>query len=279
MNKKVKKKNPLKLKACAVALSLWGLSAVLALSSSPVMAAETASNVAQEQVARALVNKGVNLDNLNRYEEAIAAYNDLITRFGNSQDPKIQGDVAIALFGKGNDLGNLHRYEEALAAYNDVITRFGNSQDPKIQKAMAMALFNKGVYLAELHRYKEAIAAFNDVITRFSNLNNPIIKYLITRFSLVNDDGSFNSNNDMIGPIINYFITRFGKLHDPMIQETVAKALFSKGVDLGRLGRIEQTRSVWKELVSYFWTSKDRDIQVITLQAQYRLPMLNMISN
>ncbi|MBQ5515680.1 MAG: hypothetical protein IIT88_01150, partial [Acetobacter sp.] len=87
MNKKEKKKNPLKLKACIVALSLWGLSAVLTLSSSPVMAAETASNTAQEQVAGALLNKGADLaDSLDRYEEALATYNDLITRFGNSQD-------------------------------------------------------------------------------------------------------------------------------------------------------------------------------------------------
>ena len=52
MNKKVEKKNPLKLKACIVALSLWGLSAAFALSSSPIMAAEIASNTAQEQVAK-----------------------------------------------------------------------------------------------------------------------------------------------------------------------------------------------------------------------------------
>ena len=96
MNKKEKKKNPLKLKACVVALSLWGLSAVLALPSSPVMAAETASNATQEQVARALFNKGVALDNLHRYEEALAVNNDLITRLGNSKNPIIQQAVAIA---------------------------------------------------------------------------------------------------------------------------------------------------------------------------------------
>ena len=101
MNKKVKKKNPLKLKACVVALSLWGLSAVLALSSSPVMAAETASNTAQAQEAKALYNKGIDLYNLHRYEEAIATYNDLITRFGNSQNTDIQEQVAKALFNSG----------------------------------------------------------------------------------------------------------------------------------------------------------------------------------
>ena len=96
MNKKVKKKNPLKLKACIVALSLWGLSAVLTLSSSPVMAAETASNTAQAQEAKALYKKSVALEKLQRYEEAITSYNDFLTRFGNSQDELIQRYVATA---------------------------------------------------------------------------------------------------------------------------------------------------------------------------------------
>ena len=142
MNKKAKKKNPLKLKACAVALSLWGLSAVLALSSSPVMAAETASNVAQEQVAIALVIKGVNLDNLNRYEEAIAAYNDLITRFGNSQDKIIQEAVANALFNKGGDLYELHRIGQARAEWEELVYRFKDNPDVDIQKTVANARHN-----------------------------------------------------------------------------------------------------------------------------------------
>ncbi|MBO6091766.1 MAG: hypothetical protein J6P00_06085, partial [Acetobacter sp.] len=75
MNKKEKKKNPLKLKACVVALSRWGLSVPFALSSSPVMAADTASNAAQEQeaVAGTLLFNGIHLGNLHRYEEALAA--------------------------------------------------------------------------------------------------------------------------------------------------------------------------------------------------------------
>ncbi|MBO7350956.1 MAG: tetratricopeptide repeat protein, partial [Acetobacter sp.] len=81
------------------------------------MAAETASNTAQEQVANALYNKGDELQHLHRYEEAIAAYNDLITHFGNSQDKIIHENVANALYNKGLTLDNLHRYEEAIAAF------------------------------------------------------------------------------------------------------------------------------------------------------------------
>ena len=95
MNKKAKKKNPLKLKACVVALSLWGF-AVFTFSSSPVMAAETASNVAQEAVAIALYNKGVVLGKLHRIGQARAELEELVYRFKDNPDVNIQKIVAAA---------------------------------------------------------------------------------------------------------------------------------------------------------------------------------------
>ena len=164
MNKKAKKKNPLKLKACAVALSLWGFPP-FSLSSAPVMAAETASNTAQEfalqlreaqkelpelqkedEIRGAMettlfnISKGVDIAaNLHRYEEAIATYNDLITRFGNSQDKIIQEQVANALYSKGVVLGILHRYEEARAELEELVYRFKDNPDVDIQKDVATA--------------------------------------------------------------------------------------------------------------------------------------------
>ena len=73
--------------------------ATFALSSSPIMAADIASNTAQEQVAITLLDTaGVYLGYLHRYEEAFYAYNDLITRFNNSHDQDIQEQVAKARY-------------------------------------------------------------------------------------------------------------------------------------------------------------------------------------
>ena len=128
MNKKVKKKNPLKLKACVVALSLWGLSAVLALSSSPVMAADTASHTAQEQVAITLKNKGIDLGNLHRYEEAIAAFTEL----GDYEDSiqKLEECENILSYADAIFLLDAEQYEEALAFF----TTLGNYKDSAKKK-------------------------------------------------------------------------------------------------------------------------------------------------
>jgi tetratricopeptide (TPR) repeat protein len=54
--------------------------------------------------ARALVNKGVALAALNRNEEAIALYDEVISRFSTATQPALQEQVARALVNKGSRL-------------------------------------------------------------------------------------------------------------------------------------------------------------------------------
>ena len=61
---------------------------------------ETYSHAKQKQEAMALYNKGVELGNLHYDEKARAAYNELITLFGCSKDPKIQQLVPQAVYQK-----------------------------------------------------------------------------------------------------------------------------------------------------------------------------------
>ena len=90
-------------------------------------------------MAQALLNKGVDLDNLHRYEEALAAYNNFITRFGNSHDPKIQEQVSRALLNKGVVLAELHRIGQARAELEELVYRFKDNPDVDIQKDVATA--------------------------------------------------------------------------------------------------------------------------------------------
>ncbi len=61
----------------------------------------------QEQVAKALVNKGITLGILNRRVSEIAVYEDVIRRFEESKEVALQEQAAKALFNKGVALGAL----------------------------------------------------------------------------------------------------------------------------------------------------------------------------
>jgi tetratricopeptide (TPR) repeat protein len=91
-------------------------------------------------------NKGVALAALQRYEEALAAFNRAIEL--RPVDPEAWNN-------KGAALAHLQRYEEALAAFNRAIEL--RSDDPE-------AWANKGVALAALQRHEEALAAYDRAI-------------------------------------------------------------------------------------------------------------------
>ena len=56
----------------------------------------------REPVAGALVNKGYNLGQLGRREEAVAVYDDVVARFGADSEPELRKSVAGALRQQGH---------------------------------------------------------------------------------------------------------------------------------------------------------------------------------
>ena len=118
----------------------------------------------REPIAKALVFAGYTLNKLDRSEEAVAVYDDLIEHFGSAGELTLRELVAAALPNKGTALSKLDRSEEAIAVYDDVIERFGAASELTLRGPVAGALFSKGVALGELGRSEEAIAVYDDVI-------------------------------------------------------------------------------------------------------------------
>ncbi|WP_420799385.1 tetratricopeptide repeat protein [Ktedonospora formicarum] len=104
-----------------------------------------------------------------RYEEALAAYDQVIRLDPNDAD---------TYNNKGNALNALKRNEEALAAYDQAI---------RLNPRYAYACNNKGVALNDLKRYEEALAAYdqairldpNDADTYYNKGN--ILRYALKR--------------------------------------------------------------------------------------------------
>ena len=92
------------------------------------------------------LDEGKTFDSLKRYEEALAAFEQVI---------RLDTYDADAYNYKGNALNHLKRYEEALAAYEQAIRLNPNS---------TIAYSNKGNALYKLDRNQEALAAFEQTI-------------------------------------------------------------------------------------------------------------------
>ena len=128
---------------------------------------------AEETAAQALFDKAFALDD--RKEEALAAYDDLASRFETSDSPLVLAPVAKALVNKGVVLVRMNREEDALVSWDQVVRRFGESRSPVLLETVVVALDNKGVTLDRLNRSEEALAAYDEAVRRFGESRSPVL--------------------------------------------------------------------------------------------------------
>ena len=121
------------------------------------------------QVAFILIEKGRERKQLNDFEGTVAAYDEVVRRFGVGGDQDIQLAVAIALCLKGDVLGELDDFITAIAVYDEVVERFGASDSIDIQWWIVCVLVNKGEMLEKLADFDAAIAVYDGVIERFGS--------------------------------------------------------------------------------------------------------------
>ncbi|HEY9827090.1 MAG TPA: AAA family ATPase [Stenomitos sp.] len=100
--------------------------------------------------------RGGELYKSGNYEEAISAFDNLISRFQDCSEIQLLELLARALFYKGVTLGTLGRSQEAIDVYDDLIERFQHRSEIQLLEPIAKALVNKGVTIGTLGRSQEA---------------------------------------------------------------------------------------------------------------------------
>jgi tetratricopeptide (TPR) repeat protein len=228
----------------------------------------TIDSRARKQVAMALFNKGITLGTINKSEEAIAVYDDLLRRFGDAQELELRRQVAMALVNKGYRLGVLNKSEEAIAVYDDLVGRFGDAQEPALREQVAKALFNKGFRLGVLNKSEEEIAVYDDLVGRFGDAQEPALREQVAMV-LVNKGyrlGVLNKSEEAIA-VYDDLLRRFGDAQEPAIREQVAKALFNKGCRLGALNRSEEGIAVYDDLARRFGDAQEPTIRQQVVKA------------
>jgi tetratricopeptide (TPR) repeat protein len=133
--------------------------------------------------ARPLAQKGFELGRQGRSEEAIAAYDEFLARWGGTDEDALHWLVAMVLVNRAIRLEGLGRFEEAISSCDEVLYRFGRSSRPDVREHVAKALGTKGVALGKLGRLEEAIAIYDEVAHRFDRAWEPDIVVNRPRFS------------------------------------------------------------------------------------------------
>jgi tetratricopeptide (TPR) repeat protein len=209
-------------------------------------------------VSQALLYRGLTLGTLKRSTDAIAAYDEVVRRFGDASDPPLREQVAKALINKGVTLSTLNRSDDAVASYDEVVRRFGDASDPPLRERVAKALVNKGITLGKLNRGEDEVTAYDEVLRRFGDASDPPLREPVAR-ALVNKGmrlGTLKRSEDALAAD-DEVVHRFGDAADPPLRQAVARALINKGVTLGTLNRGEDAVASYDEVVRRFGDASD----------------------
>ncbi len=133
-------------------------------------------------LAQSLVVKGAALFADDRYDEALAVFDDVIERFGDAVEPKLRREVTQALHVKVVALDRLGREEqstqafqfmldrfgaEALLLFEEIVDHFADASEPGQREGVAAALYSKAMALGHVNREREALATLTELITCF----------------------------------------------------------------------------------------------------------------
>lgn len=222
-------------------------------------------------------HKATNLEALDRTREALAAYDELLARLGDSSTPELRDRVSGALVGKASLLLRDGQTEQAVILYDAAIARLDGSDDPRGAAPWADALLGRGKALFSQERFESAIETFDRLIDRArqasdARLREAAVIALNNKTAALNHLGQITEAIATQSLLVEEFgdealsafdtaIRRCAGSQEPLARESLAGALAAKAGLLAELGRHDEALSTFADLIARF--ESDDDIATI----------------
>ena len=203
-------------------------------------------------------------------EAGIAAYDDVVARFGSSKAPQLQKVVADALSNKGIAQAQAGDVEAGITTFDDIVSRFGGSEAPELQKVVARALISKGVAQGRIGDTEAEMATYDDVVARIGSSEAPELQKVIAD-ALFNKATARERAGDVEGGIAAYddVVARFGSSKALQLQKVVADALSNKGIAQAQAGDVEAGIATFDDVVARFGSSEAPELQEVVAIALF----------
>lgn len=217
------------------------------------------SNSAKE--AQELHQQAIDFKRAGKTEDALRTYDEVIKRYGESQNSDVIRQVVYALLNKGSLLEILDKSEEAIEAYNLAVSQLGDTVELPLKYLEISALLEKGGLLGRLGKYEDAISAYDMGISRYDeewkrNYTN-MARALIEKAALYDKWGKHEEAMMTYDDVV----TRFGSDEYPMEWDNVALALNQKGAISERLKKYSEAISAYNNVLTQFWDADEMAIK------------------
>ncbi|MEW6518106.1 MAG: tetratricopeptide repeat protein [Thermodesulfobacteriota bacterium] len=220
-----------------------------------------------DEVANALFLKGFIFAKLDKSEEEIAIYDDVVRLYDGMNGKKPAEQVVKALIKKGATLARLDRFDEAIAAYDEVVRRYGGREEKELAGGVAKALVNKGEILCTLNNPKGALQIYNEVIRHYDNreereLLEGVLDALLNKGITL---GLLDMPEEEIATYENIVRHYGSNSEENGFLSQVALAYYYKSNVLGRLGRFDQAEDALLQVIKAFPDIDEFHLAIIKL--------------
>lgn len=206
-----------------------------------------------EAKAQTLFNIAITLKILNRNEEEITTYTDLITSFKQTNNPIIKEHVAKALFNLGVRLGQLNKIEQEIETYDQLFQEYSNEENSVYQELIVNALVNKAIRLSQLNRHDEEVAIYNEFLEKYANDPTEVMQINVAKILVLKGIhlSNLNKYNEAI-KVYDELLKKDYKNDNESIHIQIANALLYKGNSFKELNQYDEAISLYDELIQRF---------------------------
>jgi tetratricopeptide (TPR) repeat protein len=142
-------------------------------------------------IARSSVRRGVALSRLGHFDDAIAAYDDVILHYKDDTDPTVREQTAKAFVNKIASQFMLGHFKDAIATSDVAVAAYEADPQPSIRGQVGHALNNKAQSLIRIGRDLEAIEIFDNVAQRYGSDTEPELRDLVID-ALINEGAALS---------------------------------------------------------------------------------------
>ena len=204
-----------------------------------------------ENSASALFNQGVSLGQLHKHDAAIAAFDQLISRYTNDTSNALREQVAKAIVNSGATHGQMGDNEKEIAAYEQVIAAYSSDPTPTLREQVARAMVNKGFTHGQMGDNEKEIAAYEQVIATYSSdpaLREPVARAMVNKGATHGQMGA----NDKAIATYEQVIDTYSSDPAPALREQVAKAMVNKGITHGKMGNNDKENATYEQVIDTY---------------------------
>lgn len=203
-------------------------------------------------VADALVTKGIAYQRLQNHDEAIGACDDLVARFGDSNEAALRVAVCMGLVNKAAVQLEASRAADVLETCSYMDRRYGEDDLEEVQMRVAVMSTYRGQALALAGKHEAALAAWDQVETRYGNEGPSFHDALASTLGLRAFQLARTGDRSSAISTLTDLAERFGDNKRSSVRNFVAIALLHRSELLVQINRPDEALAALEDLMERF---------------------------